>query len=169
MQSPSCLCAQVPPPLSAARQRVPSSTRGRPLPHSLGALSWARIPSFSLPDRDNIQKSESVLFYDWRFAANQFTLASSPLRLPTRFFFHVQLNPILSDEKVGLSLTNMLGPLSNIHTAHIGCYWKFFLLHYVQVLCQSRLCKADHASLHSLCYNGSLVTWNGRKLDHRQV
>jgi hypothetical protein len=30
---------------------------------------------------------ESELLYDWRFTANQFVLASSPLRPTTRFFF----------------------------------------------------------------------------------
>jgi hypothetical protein len=32
-------------------------------------------------------KSKSKLLYDWRFTANQFILASSPLRLTTRNFF----------------------------------------------------------------------------------
>jgi hypothetical protein len=32
-------------------------------------------------------KSESKLLYDWRFTANQFVLASSPLRLTTSDFF----------------------------------------------------------------------------------
>jgi hypothetical protein len=32
-------------------------------------------------------KSKSNLLYDWRFTANQFVLASSPLRPTTRFFF----------------------------------------------------------------------------------
>jgi hypothetical protein len=35
--------------------------------------------------------SESELFYDWRFTANQFVLATSPLRLTTRKFVF-QLN-----------------------------------------------------------------------------
>jgi hypothetical protein len=44
--------------------------------------------------------------------------------------------------------------------AHIAHYWKLFALHYSQVLCQSRLCKADHVCvLLILCYNGSIVTW----------
>jgi hypothetical protein len=38
-------------------------------------------------------------------------------------------------------------PLSSVHIAHIACYWKFFLSQNIQVLCQSRLCKADHAYL----------------------
>jgi hypothetical protein len=54
---------------------------------------------------------------------------------------------ILSDEKMGLSLMNMLGLSSSIHFTHIACYWNFFLLHYTQVLCQYRLWKADHAYL----------------------
>jgi hypothetical protein len=38
-----------------------------------------------------LSKSKSKSLYDWRFTANQFVLASSPLRLTTRDFF--QLNP----------------------------------------------------------------------------
>jgi hypothetical protein len=46
---------------------------------------------------------------------------------------------------------------------------KFFLLHYIQVLCQSRLCKADHDHLTYLMLQRQLSHLNGRKLDHRQV
>jgi hypothetical protein len=38
---------------------------------------------------------------------------------------------------------NMPGFSSSAHFAHVSCCWKFFLLHYTQVLCQYRLCKAD--------------------------
>jgi hypothetical protein len=38
----------------------------------------------------------------------------------------------------------MLGPSLNVNFAHIACYWKFFLLHYTQVLCQYRLYRPDH-------------------------
>jgi hypothetical protein len=48
---------------------------------------------------------------------------------------------------VGLSLMNMLGLSSNVRIAHIACYWKCFLLHYTQVLCQYRLYTTDHAYL----------------------
>jgi hypothetical protein len=53
---------------------------------------------------------------------------------------------------------NRLGLLSSIRIAHMTCYRRCLLLYYIQVLCQSRLCKAGHAYL-ILCYNGSLVTW----------
>jgi hypothetical protein len=97
-------------------------------------------------------KSKSKLLYDWWFTVNQFVLASSHLRLTTRDLFS-QLNlcsdsrlcNILSDKKMNLSLVNILGPSSSVHFAHIACYWTFFLLHYTQVLCQYRLCRADHA------------------------
>jgi hypothetical protein len=79
------------------------------------------------------------------------------------FFF--QLNPCShspyitsSNKKMALSFTNMLGLSSSTCIAHIACYWKFFLLNYIQVLCLYRLCKANHAYL-ILCYNSSLVTW----------
>jgi hypothetical protein len=44
---------------------------------------------------------------------------------------------VLSDEKMGLSLRNMLGLSTSVCIANIACYWKFFLLHYIQVLFSS--------------------------------
>jgi hypothetical protein len=41
----------------------------------------------------------------------------------------------------------MFGLLSSVRVVHTACYWKFFLLHYIQVLCQLRLCKVNHAYL----------------------
>jgi hypothetical protein len=38
-------------------------------------------------------ESESELLYDWRFTANHFVLAPSPLRITTRDFFFLRLNP----------------------------------------------------------------------------
>jgi hypothetical protein len=114
--------------------------------------------------------SKSKLLYDWRFTANQFVLASRSLRpMPTAYFFNwtlavISLCNILSDEKIGLSLMNMLGFLSNVRIAHIACYWKFFLLHYIQVLCQSWLCKVAHACLTYLMPQRQLRHLNGRKL-----
>jgi hypothetical protein len=64
---------------------------------------------------------------------------------------------------------NMLGLSSGVHFAHTACYWKFFLLHYIQVLWQYRLCRADHAYLMHLMLQWQLSHLNGRKLDHRQV
>jgi hypothetical protein len=83
----------------------------------------------------------------------------SKLRQTHDKIFCFQLNPysyspyVTSslNEKIGLSLMNMLGLSSNVRIAHRACYWKFFLLHYVKVLCQSRLYKADHAYL-KYCY-----------------
>jgi hypothetical protein len=60
-------------------------------------------------------------------------------------------------------------PLSSARIAHIACYWKFFLLRYVQVLCEPRLWKADHAYLTSLMLQRQLSHLKGRKLDRRQV
>jgi hypothetical protein len=40
-------------------------------------------------------------------------------------------------------------------------------MHYIQVLCQSRLCKADHVYLTYLMLMFSHL--NGRKIDHRQI
>jgi hypothetical protein len=49
-------------------------------------------------------QSKSKLLYDWRFTANQFVLASSPLRPTTRFFF--QLNSCGYSPYVASSLTS---------------------------------------------------------------
>jgi hypothetical protein len=38
----------------------------------------------------------------------------------------------------------------------------------MQVLCQSRLCKADHAYIKYLMLQRQLSQLNGRKLDHRR-
>jgi hypothetical protein len=46
---------------------------------------------------------ESELLYDWRFTANQFTLAPSPLRLTTSIFF--QMNTCGYNPYVTFSLT----------------------------------------------------------------
>jgi hypothetical protein len=45
---------------------------------------------------------------------------------------------------------NMLGLSSGVHFAHAACYWKFFLLHNTQVLCQYRLYRVDSAYLTDL-------------------
>jgi hypothetical protein len=121
---------------------------------------------------------KSELLYDWWFTTNQLVLVPSPLRLTTRVFLEGgatepscfwSLCNILSDERMGLSLMNVLGLLSSICIACIACYWKFFLLRYVQVLCQSRLYRADHAYLTYLMLQWQLSHLNGHKLDHRQV
>jgi hypothetical protein len=101
-------------------------------------------------------------------------LGAKPLETQ-EFFFSTEplrsqsLCNILSDEKMGLSLMNMLGLSSSVRITHIVCYWKFFLVHYTQVLCQSRLCKANHAYLTYLMLQRKLSHVNGRKLDRRQV
>jgi hypothetical protein len=63
---------------------------------------------------------------------------------------------------------NMLGLSSSVRIAHIACYRKF-LLHYAQVLCQSKHCRADHAYLTHLMLQRLPSHLNGLKLDHRQV
>jgi hypothetical protein len=51
-----------------------------------------------------MNRSESELLYDWRFTANQFALATSPLRLTTQNFFF-QLNTFGYSPYVTSSLT----------------------------------------------------------------
>jgi hypothetical protein len=87
-------------------------------------------------DRDPLKtESESVLLYDWQFTANQFGLGPSSLRLMTTFFFFLQLNP------------QTIGWVCLLHITRIASYWIFFLLKYIQVICQFRLNKAGHAFL----------------------
>lgn len=54
--------------------------------------------------------------------------------------FMITVCTILSSERMGLSLMNMLG----MHITHLACYW---LLQNIEVLCQSRHCRAGHAYL----------------------
>jgi hypothetical protein len=60
---------------------------------------------------------------------------------------------------MGLSLRSMLDLLSSVRIAHIARYWKPFLLHCIQVLCQCRLWKADHAYLTYLMLQRQLNHW----------
>jgi hypothetical protein len=120
-----------------------------------------------------LSESESELLQDWWFNANQFVLASIEDH-DQRFF---RLNPCGHSPYVASSLTRgwrfvvyeYPSPLSSVRIAHTACYWKFFLLHYTQVLCQYRLCETDHAYLTYLMLQRQLSHLNGRKLEHRQV
>jgi hypothetical protein len=60
------------------------------------------------------------------------------------------------------SLTNMLGLSSSVRIVHIVCYLIFFLVHYIKVLCQYMLCKADQAYLTYLMPQRQLSHLNGR-------
>jgi hypothetical protein len=121
---------------------------------------------------------KSMWLYDWLFTTNQFVLAPRPLRLttsdpppprPSELLQSYSLCNILSDEKMGLSITIIRGILSSVRIAHTACYWKFYLLHCIEVLCQSRLCKAYHAYLTYLMLQRQLSHLNGPKLERRQV
>jgi hypothetical protein len=57
---------------------------------------------------------------------------------------------------------NMLGLSSSVSMRHTACYWKFFLFHYIQILCQYRLGKADHTYLTCLMLQRHLIHLNGR-------
>jgi hypothetical protein len=63
----------------------------------------------------------------------------------------------------------MVGVLSSVCITHIACYWKFFLLHYIQVRSQYRLCRADHACLTYLMLQRQLSHLSDRKLDHSHM
>jgi hypothetical protein len=56
------------------------------------ACRMYNAPSKKFSTKYNPSNTESELLCDWRFTANQFVLATSPLRPTTRVFF-LQLNP----------------------------------------------------------------------------
>jgi hypothetical protein len=86
-------------------------------------------------------KSKSKLLYNWQFTDHQFVLAPSPERFMTRdFFFNRTLaaivlmqHPLWQKQKF-LLWTGFTLPLSSLCITHIACYWKFVLVHYIQVL-----------------------------------
>jgi hypothetical protein len=93
-------------------------------------------------------------------------LGVKPLETHDQRFFS-QLNPCGISPYVTSTLTRKwvcllwicLG-FRQVYISHIyRVIEKFLLLHYAQVLCQYRLCKAHHAYLHILCCNGCQVTW----------
>jgi hypothetical protein len=84
-------------------------------------------------------------------------IASLPWRQAARGswpeIFFWQLNPCRHSPHVTSSLTRgwvcllwigFASPLWSVRIAHIARYWKFFLVHYMQILCQYSLWKADH-------------------------
>jgi hypothetical protein len=86
-----------------------------------------------------------------RFTASQLILAPDPSSSTTRDFF-LHLYPCVRSPSV-TSLTRGWICLLWIcfafvkcmyRTYTVECYWEFFLVHYIHVLCQSRLCKTDH-------------------------
>jgi hypothetical protein len=95
------------------------------------------------------------------------TVSSSwrqPLEDHDQRFFSLQLNPCCHSHYVTSSMTTgwvcvlwigFASPLSSVRIAYIACYWEFFLVHYIQVLCQSSLCKAfpRRPSLYSIGTN----------------
>jgi hypothetical protein len=90
----------------------------------------------------------------------------APLSPTTRDFFP-QLNPCSISPYVTSSLTRRWVCLlriclafSQVYILHIQhVIEKFLPLHYTQVLCQYRLCRADHACLIHLMLQSCLVTW----------
>jgi hypothetical protein len=106
---------------------------------------------------------QSVLLRDKPLETHDNTFfATEPLRSES-------LCNILSDDRMGLSLMNMLGLSSNVIIAHIEFYWKFFILHYIHVLCEYRLCKPDRAYLTYLMLQRQFSHLDDGMLDHRQV
>jgi hypothetical protein len=90
-----------------------------------------------------------------------------------RFFSFLQRNPcghspfVTSPLTIGwvcLLPTGFASPLSSVLIEHVTCYWKFFLVHYIQALSQFRVCKAFHVCLAHLMLQRQLSHLDGRKL-----
>jgi hypothetical protein len=54
---------------------------------SLNKVIFLNLDSGNGCHKRALAESQSHLLYDWRFAANHFVLATSPLRLTKRIFF----------------------------------------------------------------------------------
>jgi hypothetical protein len=107
--------------------------------------------------------SKSKLLYDWRFTANQFVLATNPLRPTTSIYF--QLNPSshspyvtsYPDEKLDLSLMSMLRLVKcTYRTYNMSLRILAFSLHTSPV--STGFTEHIIPLLSILCYNGSSST-----------
>jgi hypothetical protein len=96
-------------------ERSPSS--GLPNLASATRFSLLRIANLN---RLNNNDPKYNLLYDWRFTANQFILAPSPLR-PTTLDFFFQLNN-LCNEKLGMFLMYMFRFSTSVRISPIACY-----------------------------------------------
>jgi hypothetical protein len=119
-------------------------------------------------------KNEADLFHCWRFTAYQFVLAPSPSRLTTVFFLLLKStghSPCVPSSLMrgSVCVLWLCLALSNVRIAGVECYYKFFLVHCVPVLCQSRLCNAHHAFITYRVLQQQSRHLNGRKLDLRHV
>jgi hypothetical protein len=110
-------------------------------------------PPYSCQSTARQTKWKSKLPYDWRFTANQFVLASGPLR-PTTWHFFFQLKSCGNSPYVTSSLTRrwvcllwMCLAFHHVYISHIYHITEYFLLQYIQVLFQYSLYRADHAYL----------------------
>jgi hypothetical protein len=136
----------------------------------IGKSHWRHVSTVEKWSIKSELKSNSKFLYDWRLPPissswPQATWDPRPeiyLIEPLRSY---SLCNNLSDEKMSLSLMNLLGLLSSVSIVYGICYWKFFLLHYTQVLCQSRHCKVGHAYLTYLTLQRQLSHLNGSKLE----
>jgi hypothetical protein len=59
--------------------------------------------------------------------------------------------------------------LSSVRILHIAWYWKFFLVHYIQVLRQYRLCNTERAYITYFMLQWHLSYLNGPKLNSTRV
>jgi hypothetical protein len=135
------------------------------LPYEATA-AWSLGRSYSWPP----PKSESNLLYNWRFTANQFVLASRPLRLTTRDIFKLILavivlvyHPLWREDRFA-------------SYKYAWPFLKYIFRMYSILLKKSCFWTAQKSSvsrgfaeqvmpiLHILCCNGCLVTWTAVSL-----
>jgi hypothetical protein len=126
--------------------------RGSPLTHSLtqGYFTTGSLPPISSSWRQAPWDSGPEIFFNWALAV-----------------LVLMWHPLWWED--GCVPYEHAWPSSSVRIALIACYWEFFHLHYIQVLYQCRLWKADHAYLTYLMLQRHLSHLNGRKIGHRQV
>jgi hypothetical protein len=94
--------------------------------------------------------TQSELFYDCRFTANQFVLAPSPSRLTTRVFFNWT-------RERWVSLLWICLAFCQVYISHVIKH--SFLCTVYKSSVSTGFAKQIMSILRILCYNGSMVTW----------
>jgi hypothetical protein len=139
--------------------------------NNLGQKSWRDLK----PRMTALLKLGVELFYNWQFTTKQFVLAQAPWDSPPDFFFFLQLNTCGRSPYVTSTLTRGWVCLLWIGFNFVKCTYrtysmllKILLVHYIQILCQSRLCR-DHSYLMYLMLQQQLSHLNSHNLDCLQV
>jgi hypothetical protein len=137
---------------------------------------WVPISSPPTTPRDTVEvfepastrgsfpsESESKLLHDWQFIGNHDGRLFQPNHWSRSSFV------TSSRTRRWICLLWICLTLSSVRIAHVAFCWKSFHVQCIQVLSQSRLCKADHAYRTYLMLQRQLSHLNCCKLGYRQV